>query len=506
MSLIFLDEPRVEFGHGQKMHDPRDGLTLFGPFDGASPTFRWGAVGTPRGLGYLDEWVTSIQSPVFPPAATRAKGLNASRVTFPGYEAAFRSAWPSRPSIRCAIDETELNRRIHIAEVHQRVYGAVSLFSDPIENAVRTEDAPVNLWLVVVPDELWKYCRPLSKVPKALQEPNPTGLTLSKARKLAIQPDLFSASNEIPPAFEFEPHFHNQLKARMLGRAVIQIVKESTMAPTKVLGATGRPLVDHSKKLSEIAWNLSTTVFYKAGARPWRLGEVREGVCYLGLVFKLQPEAKNPKTACCAAQMFLDSGDGFVFRGALGPWYNPQRGDCHLNQNAARELAEVAIREYSGRHGKPPKEIFIHSTTRFGKEEWNGFQEAAAGKTSIVGVRVQEDSTVRLYSPGDQPVLRGTAWLRNENAGFLWTRGFAPRLGTYEGREVPKPLNVEISQGQADIQQVMRDLLALTKLNYNACKLGDGKPVTLRFADAVGEILTSGSMGGSAPLPFKYYI
>ena len=37
----------------------------------------------------------------------------------------------------------------------------------------------------------------------------------------------------------------------------------------------------------------------------------------------------------------------------------------------------------------------------------------------------------------------------------------------------------------------MADVLALTKLNYNTCIYGDGVPMTLRFADAVGEILTA---------------
>jgi hypothetical protein len=48
-------------------------------------------------------------------------------------------------------------------------------------------------------------------------------------------------------------------------------------------------------------------------------------------------------------------------------------------------------------------------------------------------------------------------------------------------------------------------VLALTKLNYNACIYGDGQPVTLSFADAVGEILTAGPVTG-APTPFKLYI
>jgi hypothetical protein len=52
---------------------------------------------------------------------------------------------------------------------------------------------------------------------------------------------------------------------------------------------------------------------------------------------------------------------------------------------------------------------------------------------------------------------------------------------------------------------VLQDVLALTKLNYNAFAYGDGEPVTLKFADAVSEILTAGPVSG-APLPFHLYI
>ena len=58
--------------------------------------------------------------------------------------------------------------------------------------------------------------------------------------------------------------------------------------------------------------------------------------------------------------------------------------------------------------------------------------------------------------------------------------------------EVPIPLEVEICRGEADIEQVLRDVLGLTKLNYNSCRHSDGQPVTLKFADAVGEVLISG--------------
>jgi hypothetical protein len=68
-------------------------------------------------------------------------------------------------------------------------------------------------------------------------------------------------------------------------------------------------------------------------------------------------------------------------------------------------------------------------------------------------------------------------------------------------------LAIEIARGYADIEQVMVDVLGLTKLNYNACIFGDGVPVTLRFADTVGEILTAAPRKLELPpLPFRFYI
>ena len=60
--------------------------------------------------------------------------------------------------------------------------------------------------------------------------------------------------------------------------------------------------------------------------------------------------------------------------------------------------------------------------------------------------------------------------------------------------------------GQTSVDIVIRDVLMLTKLNFNSCIYGDGLPVTLRFADAVGEILTAAPDVPDAPLPFRHYI
>lgn len=123
-----------------------------------------------------------------------------------------------------------------------------------------------------------------------------------------------------------------------------------------------------------------------------------------------------------------------------------------------------------------------------------------------MGVRIQPSKEIKLFRFGRSPVLRGTSLRLSHRKGYLWTVGFIPDLQTYPGREAPNPLSVEVTRGEADLAQVMQDVLGLTKLNFNACIYGDGIPVTLRFADDVGEILTAAPLGNLPPLPFKHYI
>jgi hypothetical protein len=67
-------------------------------------------------------------------------------------------------------------------------------------------------------------------------------------------------------------------------------------------------------------------------------------------------------------------------------------------------------------------------------------------------------------------------------------------------------LKVRIVFGDTKLEQVIADIGALTKVNFNACIFGDGLPVTLRFADDIGEILTAIPGVSSKPLPFRHYI
>ena len=85
----------------------------------------------------------------------------------------------------------------------------------------------------------------------------------------------------------------------------------------------------------------------------------------------------------------------------------------------------------------PPSELFLHGRVKFNWEEWRGFEQAAkATNTAVVGVKIRDESGMKLYRWGDNPVLRGTALIQDDRSAFLWTRGWTPRLQTYVGRGV----------------------------------------------------------------------
>lgn len=500
--LNHIQEPRLGFGHGQELEHPKDGLFLFGPLeDKANPAeMRIGVIGTPDGLHSFHTWVQRIRRYI-PPGEEDTP----HHASWPGFQAVFGTRWPEEPLVELTVSAQALHDSIRFIDRHEAIYKTVDLFAEPVRKHLRQDEAPPAMWFIVIPEEIHRYGRPKSYVPREERIKGNQFLTPQTGRKILREGGLFPEDRKAAEMYRYELNFHHQLKARLLDqKAVLQIVRETTLAPHQSDG-NGRP-VRRLQDPATVAWNLCTTAFFKASGKPWKLASVRPGVCYVGLVYKMDGTDPAAGNACCGAQMFLDSGDGVVFRGAVGPWYSEKLREYHLSKEKAAELMSLVVEAYQDRHGSPPTELFIHGKTRFDAQEWEGFKSVVPNATNLVGVRIRPTSDLKLYRPGQMPVLRGTAYLVMERMGYLWTKGFIPRLDTYPGWEVPNPLLIEIHRGEADLLGVMTDVLGLTKINFNACQFADGQPVTLRFADAVGEILTAAPVPDLPPLPFRHYI
>jgi hypothetical protein len=496
-TTIALNEPELEFRYGQRTYDPRDGLGLFGPYDAdlstRPSTVSYIVLGTKEGIGKFQKWSQLISRPAF----DAPKGNQRLWAPYPGFSAAFCSEWSVTPLWEFEIDKPKLTESSRHRDKFERAYKVVNLYLEGLRR-VYERDEKIGVAVCVVPDFVWQNCRPESTVLNPAEEP--VSIRRIKQRK-AGQLELFEDFDV--EQYWMSTDFRRQLKARAMGFGIpIQIVRESTLRPTSENKFGQRGLTPLSDRL----WNLATTLYYKCGGKPWRLVSAREGVCYIGIAFKRAEKESN--TACCAAQMFLDTGDGIVFLGKFGPWYSPSDFQFHLDKLTARNLLEGVLKTYSDREGKPLTEIFLHSRSLIGPDEFEGYQEACPSNVKLTGIRVRLDNDkTRLFRDGQMPVLRGTFWKIHESSGFLWGSGFKPRLATYDGWEVPIPLRIDIQHGEpSSIERVAQDILSLTKLNYNACRLGDSEPVTIGFSDAVGEILISNPKVTDRKPNFKFYI
>lgn len=72
------------------------------------------------------------------------------------------------------------------------------------------------------------------------------------------------------------------MKAACLTIAPTQILRKTTLNPEAFKNSKGFP-IRRTQDVATVAWNLATGLDYKTQpAPPWKLHEVRPGVCYIG--------------------------------------------------------------------------------------------------------------------------------------------------------------------------------------------------------------------------------
>src|SRR5438105_4127318 len=122
----------------------------------------------------------------------------------------------------------------------------------------------------------------LASTSLGLANTTPASCRSGMVRKLRTEVSMFNELNEDVVPYKFQPHFRNQLKAVLLeSNTPTQVVRESTLAPHDFLNKFGYPR-RRIGGASEVAWNLSSTAFYKAGARPLEGGRCSAGRVLLG--------------------------------------------------------------------------------------------------------------------------------------------------------------------------------------------------------------------------------
>ena len=164
--------------------------------------------------------------------------------------------------------------------------------------------------------------------------------------------------------------------------------------------------------------------------------------------------------------------------------------------------------------------IVIHKTTHFTKEEMEGITNGLAGVDNIELLQIQEFSawrTIRFQNDTATPfpVQRGTVIPLEKDTFLIWTHGSVQHdelagknLNYYKnGRGIPAPLLVRRFMGKSSAQELVNEILMLTKMNWNS---GDGLykilPVTLDFAKALSRVAKQDLVVYDRPYDFRYFM
>ena len=262
--------------------------------------------------------------------------------------------------------------------------------------------------------------------------------------------------------------------------------------PTQILLATTTGLTTSTRRLdhpSKIAWNLFTGLYFKVEGLPWGPTELTPGSCHIGISF-YRPLGETSTLRTSVVQAFDSNGEGLVLRGHKFHWDEQKEGRSpHLSAELSQQLVDMVLTRYRRENeDRPPLRVVIHKTSRFEPEEREGFEEALRGVSRYDLVSLCPTSEVRLLRSGQYPPLRGTVFTIGD-VSYCYTSGYLPSLGGYPHGHVPTPLQVADHVGDTPKFQLLREIMVLTKMNWNSANMSGLMPITLRFSRLVSDVL-----------------
>jgi hypothetical protein len=96
-------------------------------------------------------------------------------------------------------------------------------------------------------------------------------------------------------------------------------------------------------------------------------------------------------------------------------------------------------------------------------------------------------------------MVRGTAMLFDEKSGIVYLKGTVPYFQVYPGAYIPRALEF------SSASDIAREILGLSKLNFNNTQFDSGDPITVRAARRVGDILKHVPSGKKVNSRFRYF-
>lgn len=457
MKADYIKEPYLFFGKGKSIC-PREGITGLNVYDTVIEARKnqllLGIIGIEEDVESLKNWLKRFESYIPASPKGKQKGLFKS---FPGLnqDNGFCAEFIYDSNYERILSPNDIKVILKEPNRNKKVLDAVELFGENI--GFLSDIKNCDVIICVIPKSFE------GKIVKENKDDEP------------IESD--AEDNEEPT---LELNFRRALKARaMKYNTPIQLLREYVLHDN-----------NKSQDIATKAWNFCTAIYYKGlQTIPWKLevDENRPKVCYVGIGFYRSRDKKTIQTSL--AQIFNENGKGVILRGTPVVEDKDDRKP-HLSFDQSLSLLKDALTKYKFATGTMPGRVVLHKTSKYFEDELDGFtqamQDLSVTEYDIVTIL---ETDLRFFRNNLYPPVRGSLFSLTENRHILYTRGSVHQYQTYPGMYIPAPLEIRIVSSVSSAKSVSKEVLGLTKMNWNNTQFDNKYPITIGCARRVGEIM-----------------
>jgi argonaute-like protein implicated in RNA metabolism and viral defense len=177
----------------------------------------------------------------------------------------------------------------------------------------------------------------------------------------------------------------------------------------------------------------------------------------------------------------------------------------YLNEAQASGLLEDVVSQYLNRAGVMPDRVVIHKTSGFAPDELDGFNKAAKNRVSKVDLYLASTDVVPDCQERPRRTLARHTLHIDGSIVSLFRSGYLPWWNEYPGMHIPAPLELG-SAVATNIKDRAKEILTLTKMNWNSSDGIARLPITLLFARRVGELMCELSDNATPKPSYRFYI
>ncbi len=255
-----------------------------------------------------------------------------------------------------------------------------------------------------------------------------------------------------------------------------------------------------------MSWRLGIAILTKAGGVPFRMVQPTDtDTAYVGLAYAIRGGTSNDFVTCCS-QVFDAEGGGFEFI-AYNVGADRDLDNPHLTRQEMHTVMARSVRLYQRRRaGAMPARLVVHKPYMWREDEIDGVFDAWGAVPDIECLQVNSDpgwTGVALKPSGSRsrpvpdgwPVTRGSLQYLSGTEALLWVSGTAPNAslhGTNYNQSVkslPTPISFRRWSGHGPLEVPAKEMLALSKLDWNNDALYGLTPVTVSYSQRLARII-----------------